>query len=214
MISFLTATYPKQNHETFQFNFFPGQSRHHRAAGGVIRGWPTQQSLLFNRMLIQVMNVESTRLQGRRKLGGGLGSIAPKTISLVTLILINFLLIFWPATGSEENISWLLQTHFCLLNQNSRTFYFSKVTILRIKACVLIIFFFSLRPKSKFWIFSLRKGRKETGTEMARVLVLPCYVQVGIHNKRQQNSGRNFGQNFDWNSSGPPCSKVKMKGRK
>ena len=120
-------------------------------------------------------------------LGVGWGPLPPKQFPLWPLsILMNFLLIFWPSTGSEENISWLLQIHFCLLNQNSRSYYYSKVTILWIKACVLMIFFFSLRPKSKFWIFSLRKGRKETGTEMARVLVLPCYVQVGIHNKRQQ----------------------------
>ena len=47
---------------------------------GVIRGWPTQQSLLFNRMLIQVMNVERRGLQGRRKVrvDWGLGYTVPK----------------------------------------------------------------------------------------------------------------------------------------
>ena len=96
---------------------------------GVIRGWPTQQSLLFNRMLIQVMNVERRGLQGRRKVrvDWGLGYTVPK--NFLTLWSLYQWLSFWffdllPALRrifrdffKHIFVCWIkIQGHFIIVN--------------------------------------------------------------------------------------------------
>ena len=154
MISILTATYPKPNHETFQFNFFPGRSRHHRRLRCNERVAHSKKSCYSIECLFKswMLREENCRAVGSRGLGLCWGPLPQKQfltlVTFISLTLMIFLLIF---------LTFLrLWGEYFVTSSNTFLFAESKFKVL---LCVLIKFLY-FATKIKVLDFLSQKGQE------------------------------------------------------